>query len=195
MFSDSIALVSTDNKTWFAHIRSLMQQAGFRHTRRFPKDPGTLGRFGSGPLPFVFVDAATPADKVRRDFATVRAHAELQVRFLPIIVLSETRAAQTIMFYLELGCDDIITMPLTAAALLGRLRRQVGHVRHYFETESYFGPDRRQNEFTRPRSNDTRGRGDHYFSHFTIERSLQRGISIIDTEVHHPETERVILPV
>ena len=195
MFSDSIALVSTDNKAWFAHIRTLMHQAGFKHTRRFPKDPGMLSRFGSGPLPFVFVDAAMPADKVRQDFAKVRAHAELQVRFLPIIVLSETRVAQTIMYYLGLGCDDIVTMPLTAAALLDRLKHQVGHVRHYFETESYFGPDRRQSEFLRPPSYEARGKGDHYFSHFTIERSLLRGISIIDTEVHDPDTERVMLPV
>ncbi len=195
MFFDSIALVSTDNKTWFTHIRALMHQTGFKHTRRFPKDPGALSRFGSGPLPFVFIDAATSADKVRHDFAMVRTHAELQVRFLPIIVLSETRAAQTILSYLDLGCDDIVTMPLTGAALLERLKRQVGHVRHYFQTETYFGPDRRQNERGRPGSTDARGRGNHYFSHFTIERSPRRGISIIDTEVHHPAIEQVLLPV
>ncbi len=195
MFSNSIALVSTNDRDWFSRMRVLMRQAGLKETRPFPKSRESLTQFRNGPLPFVFVDASLSADEVREVFAAVRTHAELPVRFLPIIVLSRSREAQIILHHIELGCDDIVTMPLTAAALLERLKRQVAGVRDYFQTESYFGPDRRRHELGRTGTREDRGSGDHPFRHFTIERSAQHGISVIGSQMHRPSTEQIVLPV
>ncbi len=195
MFSSSIALISTQDKNWFSHMRALMRQAGFKETRPFPKSPAILTQFRHGPLPFVFIDSGIAPADIKRSFAAVRAHADVNIRFLPIVVLTESRDANSILRFIELGCDDIVTMPLTAASLIERLKRQVGSPRDYFQTDTYFGPDRRQHDFSHSKTHEDRGKGDHFFRHFSIQRHLQHGISIIDTAVHYPNSEQVILPV
>ena len=193
MYSSSIAFLLTNDKSWSAHMHDLLLQAGFKESRMFPRNPAALTKHRNGPLPFVFIHSSVGPAYAQRAFTFIRAHTDASVRFLPIVVLTETRDAATILKFIELGCDDIITMPLTAAALMERLKRQVGHPLDYFQTDTYFGPDRRQHEATRDSTNEARGKGDHFFRHFSIQRHLQHGVTIIDTDVHYPAESTWVL--
>ena len=53
-----------------------------------------------------------------------------------------------------MGFDDVIAMPYTGSDLSERIFRQVGRTHTYYETATYFGPDRR-NRDGNPRSLDS----------------------------------------
>lgn len=165
---------------------NLMRQAGFKDTRQFPNNGSMLSEFRHGPLPFIFVHSTLPIALAQTSFLAVRTHPDVSLRFLPIIVIAEKCDTRKLLQFIQLGCDDIITMPLTAANILTRLKHQVGVGKDYYQTETYFGPDRRQHKITVNRTHSGRGKGDHFFRHFLIQRHVTRGITILNTEVHFP---------
>ncbi len=84
------------------------------------------------------------------DVGTLRGVAEAirfstshSVRFSPLIYFSESPLVQTISRCINMGFDDIITMPVSSIRVAERLERQVGHNLTFYETAGYFGPDRR----------------------------------------------------
>lgn len=186
MFGNSVALVLTHDKNWFAHLHALVLQAGFKESRVFPDTGSSLSQFRRGPLPFIFIHAGISPQEVQRAFLNVRAHSDVAVRFLPIIVVTENGSAQSILRFIQMGCDDIVTLPLTAGGLIARLKHQLNRTKDYFQTDSYFGPDRRQHALTRNATHSGRGHGEHFYRHFSIQRHVQRGVSIVSTDVHFP---------
>lgn len=187
MFAHSTALLLTNDKNWYARMHTLVMQTGFKEARAFPENPAALAEFHRGPLPFIFVCSNLRPDDLRCAFLAVRSHADLSIRFMPIIMLTEQNDMPTIMKFINLGCDDVITMPRTALQMVDRLKQQVGRPRDYFQTDSYFGPDRRRFGTATTATDSTRGGGRHFFRHFTIQRDLRRGITILNTEVFSPK--------
>jgi DNA-binding response OmpR family regulator len=189
MFGNSTAIVHTQDKNLFVHMYNLMRQAGFKDTRRFPNNGTMLSEFRRGPLPFIFLHSALPLERALSSFTAVRTHPDVTLRFLPMIVIAESCDTQKLIQFIQLGCDDIITMPITAASILARIKHQIDAPKDYFQTESYFGPDRRQHAIIKNKSHSGRGKGDHYFRHFLIQRHAVRGTSILSSEVHFPANQ------
>lgn len=183
MFGNSIALVQTHDKYWFAHLHSLVRQAGFKESRVFPENSATLSQYRRGPVPFIFVHAGAKPAAVLKVFTSVRSHPDVCVRFLPIIAVTDTGAAATVMRFIQMGCDDVVSLPLTAASLIDRLKRQIGRPRAYYQTRSYFGPDQRPSGSS---SQNGSGGDEQFFRHFMIQRHVQRGVTILSTDVHFP---------
>jgi len=75
------------------------------------------------------------ADQIR--FAPAR-----RIRFSPLLYFSESPSRQAISRCIEMGFDDVITLPFTRPRLLDRIGRLVDRTQIYHETAAYLGPER-----------------------------------------------------
>jgi CheY-like chemotaxis protein len=75
------------------------------------------------------------ADQIR--FAPAR-----RIRFSPLLYFSESPSREAISRCIEMGFDDVITLPFTRPRLMTRITRLVDHTQIYHETSGYLGPER-----------------------------------------------------
>jgi hypothetical protein len=76
-----------------------------------------------------------------------------------------------------MGFDDIIALPYSAGDLSERILRQVGRTHTYYETATYFGPDRR-NRTGHERSTDS-DHGGGQFRRIEIVRNPESGVAVL----------------
>ena len=125
-----------------------------------------------------FLFAAVP------DVGTLRGVAEAirfcpsrRVRFSPLIYFSESPSVETITRCINMGFDDVITMPFTRGRVAERIDRQIGQSHVYYETPGYFGPDRRDRVTGLQRAAETRAGGQ--FRRLEIVRNLLTGVNVV----------------
>jgi CheY-like chemotaxis protein len=104
------------------------------------------------------------ADQVR--FAPTR-----RIRFSPMLYFSESPSVEAISRCIEMGFDDVITLPFTKPRLLARITRLVDHTQVYHETSAYLGPERPIH------------RGSGQFRRIEIIRSPGIGTSVLRDEM------------
>jgi len=75
-----------------------------------------------------------------------------------------------------MGFDDVIALPYASGDLGERIGRQVGRTQTYYETATYFGPDRR-NRMGESRSLDS-DRGGGQFRKIEIVRT-DAGVDVL----------------
>lgn len=75
------------------------------------------------------------ADQIR--FSPTR-----RIRFSPLLYFSESPSREAISRCIEMGFDDVITLPFTRPRLMSRIARLVDHTQVYHETSAYLGPER-----------------------------------------------------
>ena len=73
----------------------------------------------------------------------IRFSSDLRLRFLPLIYFSPEPSVESIRACIQMGFDDVIALPYLSGDLSIRISRQVGNTHTYYETPTYFGPDRR----------------------------------------------------
>jgi hypothetical protein len=105
------------------------------------------------------------------------ANVNAELRFSPLIYFSRQMSVDTIKACIKMGFDDVIAMPYTGADLSERIFRQVGRTHTYYETATYFGPDRR-NRVGDPRSPDS-DHGGGQFRRIEIVRSPETGVNVL----------------
>lgn len=123
-----------------------------------------------------------------RDLASLRPVAEAirfspvgQIRFSPMVYCAREPSVETIRACINMGFDDIVALPQPRDRLAQRLERQIGRSMLFYETEGYFGPDRRNRLAPRPAQAPSRQGGP--FRRLEIVRSLKGGISVLRDEV------------
>jgi DNA-binding response OmpR family regulator len=134
-----------------------------------------------------FLFAAVP------DVGTLRGVAEAirfcpsrRVRFSPLIYFSESPSVDSITRCINMGFDDVITMPFTRARLAERIDRQIGQSHIYYETPGYFGPDRRDRVTAPKRAAETRLGGQ--FRRLEIVRNLLTGVNVVRDDFYAAPT-------
>jgi hypothetical protein len=128
-----------------------------------------------------FLFAATDNPRTLRGVAdAIRFSPTRRLRFSPLIYFAESPSVEGITACLNMGFDDIITMPFARQRVLERLGRQIGQTQIYFETASYFGPDRRGRIQSRSPGAESRTGGE--FRRFEIVRHLTTGTAILREE-------------
>ncbi len=66
------------------------------------------------------------------------------VRFFPLIYLCNTPSPVTIKQCITLGFDDVIAQPKNYTHAVERFNKQLNSTLIYYETDFFFGPDRRR---------------------------------------------------
>lgn len=130
-----------------------------------------------------FLFAAVP------DVATLRGVSEAirfspsrRIRFSPLIYFSESPSIDSITRCINMGFDDVITMPFSRTRVLERVNRQVGRNLTYYETAGYFGPDRRDRVTAPKRAAESRLGGQ--FRRLEIVRNLLTGVNVVRDDLY-----------
>lgn len=127
---------------------------------------------------------------------SVRASLIDEVRYAPIVLFAEDGPFEQYLSYIDMGFDDIITLPEKAAIVEQRLIAQLDTEHMYFETATYFGPDRRRMEVEPPEQFKRKEVPHSHVRHF-FERDPSRGIVVVRSDsylavAHQPlKVERV----
>lgn len=95
------------------------------------------------PVCFFLFSATDDATGFRQVAESLRFSTVRRLRFAPLMYFSESPSVEMLNACINLGFDDVITMPFGARKLQERVQRQLGQALTYFETPTYFGPDRR----------------------------------------------------
>lgn len=130
-----------------------------------------------------FLFAAVPDVGALRGVAeSIRFCPSRRVRFSPLIYFSESPSVETITRCINLGFDDVITMPFTRTRVSERIARQVGQSHVYYETPGYFGPDRRDRVTGPKRPAESRLGGQ--FRRLEIVRNLMTGVNVVRDDLY-----------
>jgi len=107
----------------------------------------------------------------------VRHASSVNICFAPVVLFLQNAAEDEMLHYVEMGFDDVISLPEDSLVLSMRLARQIGHEHHYIETRTYLGPDRRRME---PAGHIHPERtGEHDYTSLTLLRSPETGVHIL----------------
>lgn len=106
----------------------------------------------------------------------VRLSPRHRLRFAPLIYFGRNLSLPDTRRCIEMGFDDIIALPF-AGGLEERILRQVGKTQVYYETPTYFGPDRRNRMGENRSLGSERGGGEH--RRFEIVRDPDKGIEVV----------------
>lgn len=114
----------------------------------------------------------------------VRFSPSLKLRFLPLIYFALDPSLDTVKQCIAMGFDDVIALPIGGDDAGDRIARQVGRIQTYYETSTYFGPDRRNRTGGAERSSGSDHGGGQY-RRIEIRRNLETGIDVIsdDTQI------------
>lgn len=131
----------------------------------------------STPLCYFLFAATDDLGSLRGVADAVRFSTARRLRFSPLIYFAESPSVEIINACLNMGFDDIITMPFTRKRVLERVARQVGQNLVYYETPSYFGPDRRGRNGQQSATHENRKGGQ--FRRLEIVRNLMTGVNVV----------------
>ncbi len=155
----------------------LGSEVGFETVAFYASPQQVLAQSRRTPVCFFLVSSSVPKTQIS-DFVTeIRLHSDTNLKYAPMLYLSEDPSPRTISFCMQSGFDDIVAPPFTAARLTERLRAQLGATKIYCRTDTYFGPDRRRLERPGDPVNERRGTGGNC-DIMEVRRDLRVGINV-----------------
>ncbi len=95
------------------------------------------------PLMFFLFAAVDEVGALKTAADAIRFAPGRRIRFSPLVYFSESPSLDAIRLCIDMGFDDVITLPFSQRRVEERLKRLVDHTQVYFETSGYFGPDRK----------------------------------------------------
>ena len=185
MFENCSAYVIVNDSEWQTRLSHIMRQIGFNAIYKLVNTQALATRHPTH-LPFLFIHSKSDRTFFEDVVGEIRNDGDDDVRFMPIIMLSSDHTEQEIGRHLALGCDDIIIYPSPVRRVVARLRQQIHLPQEYFQTATYFGPDRRKGQNAKDHP-DRRGGVDSYYRRITIRRDIRGGIKILSNETHQPQ--------
>ncbi|MGV8854578.1 MAG: hypothetical protein ACOH2L_08000 [Devosia sp.] len=129
------------------------------------------------PVCYFLFAAVDDVSSLRAIADAIRFSANRRIRFSPLMYFSESPSTQVISRCIDMGFDDVITMPFNPHRILERIRRQIGRSFTYYETAGYFGPDRR-GRLGSPERPEKAPQGGQ-FRRLEIVRNLSTGINVV----------------
>jgi hypothetical protein len=130
-------------------------------------------------LRFILVHYLVGDDVLRSILHEIRRGPN-DVRFSPVILIADDCPFESVLSYIRLGVDDVISLPEKREVLVQRLASQLNTEQMYVETPDYFGPDRRRMDMD---VHDSRRRGLAGHGRYYIRRVPDRGIEIVRHEI------------
>ena len=134
------------------------------------------------PINFFLFDYSPEFEKTKAWIDEIRYSQQVRVRFSPLICFVESPSKEIIVECVNAGFDDILTLPWSAQKFKERLLKQVNNKNVYFETDSYFGPDRRRYNKEKQRAGETPAPG-FGFRRYEFIRNKQYGVQILQDRV------------
>jgi hypothetical protein len=133
-------------------------------------------------LAYFFFHCMVGNDLLRKTLSTIRT--EERLRFSPAVLVVGECTQSEVAHYINLGFDDIVVLPEAARVLERRFNNQLTTPVSYFETSTYFGPDRRRSQRLNPPSTAAKNGAPGEYRHvrYLVQRAAA-GIEILRREV------------
>ena len=174
MNASAFVVGSRDGAT--AALNELARVVGFMPVERYAGLARAEKQVRSTPLVFFLCAEVADVTTLKPMADAIRFSPSLDLRFSPLIYFSRTLSVDTIKACIRMGFDDVISLPYKVGDITERILRQVGTPLTYYETATYFGPDRR-NRVGEARSADS-DRGGGEFRRIEIIRNPSTGIDV-----------------
>lgn len=160
-----------------AALLELARAVGFQSVARYRTIEAAERQLEATPLVF-FLFAGTPrVSRLKHTTSAIRYASNPRLRFAPMIYLAATVSRPDIESCVAMGFDDVISLPFPHGDLGARLFRQVGRATTYFETATYFGPDRRTQFGTIADQRRTARPGPH--KRYDVLRTPELGVTVM----------------
>jgi hypothetical protein len=144
LLSDCTAIVVAQEQPDCATLRALAERVGFgsvtEFSRAIPIDGSTRR------LPYFLVHYGIGTAAKKQLLTQLRSDGADNVRYAPVVLFVPDGPADEMLFYIEMGFDDVICLPENTHILASRLASQIGQEQLFIETRHYLGPDRRRME-------------------------------------------------
>ena len=160
-----------------AALQDLARAIGFTSVERYAGLDHAEKQLRQTPLAFFLCAEVADVTVLKTMADAIRFAASPDLKFSPLIYFSRALSLETIRACIKMGFDDVIALPYAAGDLGERVFRQVGRPQTYYETATYFGPDRR-NRTGNPRS-PASDHGGGEFWRIEIVRNVATGINVL----------------
>ena len=157
-----------------AALTDLAHALKFARVERYAGVGRAEKQAASTPLLFFFCAAVQDVLSLKPVANAIRFSTSRTLRFSPLIYFAREPSADTIKACISLGFDDVIALPFGSNDLGERVFRQIGRPQTYYETATYFGPDRRG----KPRENG-KGEDSGGYRRIEIVRHPETGIDVL----------------
>jgi hypothetical protein len=165
-----------------AMLMDLAHAVGFESVQRYQGLARADRQLSKTPLVF-FLCAPTKDVRTLKPMAdAVRFSPSLKLRFLPLIYFAREPSFETVKQCIAMGFDDVIALPAGGDDVSDRIARQMGRIQTYYETSTYFGPDRR-NRTGGPQRTTASDHGGGQFRRIEIVRNPDTGIDVISDDL------------
>jgi len=106
----------------------------------------------------------------------LRHAGSVSLSFAPVVLFLREGSAEDIQHHIEMGFDDVISVPEDGRVIAMRLAAQIGQEHLYIETRNYLGPDRHR--LDKPGAGPKRKSGEEH-AQLTILRTPEQGVHIV----------------
>jgi hypothetical protein len=135
-------------------LEALAAGLGFSPVARYVDMKAPRRQVDDTPLVFFLCAPVDDVSQLKPLASAVRFSDDVRLRFSPLIYFTPEPSVARIRACINMGFDDVIATPYAGGDLAERIGRQVGRTQIYYETATYFGPDRR-NRVGESRSSDS----------------------------------------
>lgn len=180
IFKKSVALTVAPSREGHWRLAEYTSHAGFGRTVDY-RNVHILSQQRGAFLPFCVIDGDAPVDLMKETIADLRASAEIDVAFMPIILMMRATSEVVVSNCITWGFDDVLAIPCTTVEFSRRIGNQMQRDLDYFRTDTYFGPDRRRSPAAANHP-DRRGGEGFAFEKMTIRRHPLHGVKILSHE-------------
>ncbi|AVX02707.1 hypothetical protein [Maritalea myrionectae] len=171
------------NSAQIALIDDLARDLGFRQVTHYSGLVATEELTRKVPNNFFLFASDGELEPIKTQVQNIRSSPRPRVRYSPLICFVEVPLPMLVSQCIQIGFDDILTLPWDPKQMMPRLRRQLNTPITYFETSTYFGPDRRRFGKKRPSTDKVYHKSQGY-RRIDIRRDLAHGVQILgDTTV------------
>lgn len=154
-----------------AALLDMGRELGFPVVQPFQSVAAAEAQSQQTPLLFFLFAAVSDVRTLKGVADQVRFAATRRIRFSPLVYFSESPSQEAIARCIEMGFDDVITLPFTRPRVLGRISRLIDRTQVYHETAGYLGPERPARH------------GSGQFRRLEIIRSPSAGTSVLRDEM------------
>jgi hypothetical protein len=160
-----------------AALQDLARAIGFMPVERYAGLARAEKQVRQTPIVFFLCAEVADIASLKPMADAIRFSPSLDLRFSPLIYFARSLSVEAIKQCVGMGFDDVISLPYRGGDLSERIFRQVGTTQTYYETATYFGPDRR-NRVGTPRSTES-DHGGGEFRRIEIIRNPLSGIDVL----------------
>jgi hypothetical protein len=184
MSSFDVATNMGGNDAQIALINDLARDLGFRQVTPYFNLLAVEELTRKVPNNFFLFATDGELGQIKSQIQNIRNSSRPRVRFSPLICFVEVPLPMLISQCIQIGFDDILTLPWDPAQMVPRLRRQINAPITFYETSTYFGPDRRR--FSQKRAGSTIYKKSQGYRRIDIRRDPVHGVQILgDSTVGH----------